>query len=244
MKNTIYIFIDDSGKLNKNENSCIYGGLFFYSSKAYMNYINKYKSIINDIKCKYCHYKPQNCNKDCVEIKGITKLSSKDQRRIFNLLKKQYNFGVFIKNSNIYDFIINNKASRGRYTDYAQKRIIKEIINYSIINKKIDPTKNVTIYIKLDQAKTKSNGYYNLKNSIYEELVHGIINYDYSKTYNPLIKGNLKLSCKYYDSKKHYGIQSADMISHHLHQEYEKFLLQHKDIHKTINYIDVTLFLP
>lgn len=28
MNNEIYIFMDDSGKLNLNENSCIYGGLF------------------------------------------------------------------------------------------------------------------------------------------------------------------------------------------------------------------------
>ena len=44
--NEIFILMDDSGKLNKNENSCIFGGLFFYSSKEYMNFINKYKSII------------------------------------------------------------------------------------------------------------------------------------------------------------------------------------------------------
>ena len=39
MNNEIFIFMDDSGKLNKNENSCIFGGLFFSSSKDYMNFI-------------------------------------------------------------------------------------------------------------------------------------------------------------------------------------------------------------
>ena len=41
MTNEIFILMDDSGKLNKNENSCIFGGLFFYSSFEYMNFINK-----------------------------------------------------------------------------------------------------------------------------------------------------------------------------------------------------------
>lgn len=244
MKNELYIFIDDSGKLNKNENSCIFGGLFFYSSYDYMNFINKYKHIINEIKCKYCHYDPRDCLKNCIEIKGITKISTSDKRRIFNLLKKQYNFGIFIKNNKIYNFIINDKASRGRYLDYAQKRIIKEIIIYSIKMEKINPNSNLKIYIKSDEAKTKSNGYYNLKNSIYEELVNGIINYDYSKIYKPLIKGKLFLNYKFYNSKTNYGIQSADMISHYLHQEYQQALLKNKNITKTINNINVTLFLP
>ena len=39
MDNEIYILMDDSGKLNSNENSCIYGGLFFYSNKDYINFI-------------------------------------------------------------------------------------------------------------------------------------------------------------------------------------------------------------
>lgn len=54
MNNEIYILMDDSGKLNSNENSCIYGGLFFYSNRDYINFINKYKSTIDSIKCFYC----------------------------------------------------------------------------------------------------------------------------------------------------------------------------------------------
>ncbi len=46
MRQDIFILMDDSGKLNKNEYSCVFGELFFYSSKDYMNFINKYKSII------------------------------------------------------------------------------------------------------------------------------------------------------------------------------------------------------
>ena len=33
MKNEIFILIDDSDKLNSNENSGIFGGLFFFSNK-------------------------------------------------------------------------------------------------------------------------------------------------------------------------------------------------------------------
>lgn len=52
MNNETFIVMDNFGKFNKNENSYIFGGLFFYSSKDYMNFINKNKSVVNPIKCK------------------------------------------------------------------------------------------------------------------------------------------------------------------------------------------------
>ena len=244
MNNEIFIFMDDSGKLNKNENSCIFGGLFFYSAKNYANFINKYKSVINSIKCKYCHQNISKCNKNCIEIKGTTKIKNKDKRRIFNLVKNEYNYGVFIDNHKVYSFIMNDKASRGRFCDYAQKRIIKEIVLYSIKNKKINPNMPLKLYIKIDEAKTKSNGYYNLKDSIYEELVNGIINFDYSKIYKPILNNKLIIKLKTYNSKYNSGIQSADIMSHYLHSKFEQFLIDNIDIAITTDFIEVKLFLP
>lgn len=236
--------MDDSGKLNKNENSCIFGGVFFHSSKDYMNFVNKYKSVINSIKCSYCKNNINNCNKDCIEIKGTTKLKNSHKRRIFNLIKKEKNFGVFIKNEKVYKPIMNDKSARGRFCDYAQKRIVKEIILYSIRNGFIDPNKELKLYIKIDESKTKSNGYYNLQDSIYEELVNGIINYDYSIKHSPILHGGLKIKSKTYDSKYNFGIQSADMMSHYLHSEYEQHLKFGKNISSTTSFIEVKLFIP
>ena len=244
MTNEIFILMDDAGKLNKNEPCCIYGGLFFYSSKEYMNFINKYKSIVKSIRCKYCKQDNQNCDKECIEIKGTTKIKASDKRRLFNLLKKQNNFGVFINNRKVKESIMNNKASRGRFCDYAQKRIIKQVVLYSIRNNMIDPNKSLKLYIKSDECKTKSNGYYNLKDSIYEELVNGIINYDYSKFHEPILNNILEISYRVYDSKKHFGIQSADMISHYLHRQYNLLLTKQVDISSTISFIEVKLFIP
>ena len=244
MGNEIYILMDDSGKLNSNENSCIYGGLFFYSNKDYINFINKYKSIIDSIKCFYCSKDINNCGQDCVEIKGTSKLKPKDKRRLFNLLKKQNNYGVFINNNRVYDKIMSDKAARGRYSDYAQKRIVKEIVLYSIQNKSIDSNKELSLNIKIDEAKTKSNGYYNLKDSIYDELVNGIINYDYSTIHKPLLTNGLKIKVRTFNSKYNFGIQGADIISHYLHSQYEQYLKNGKDISSTTSFIEVKLFLP
>ena len=171
-------------------------------------------------------------------------MKKSDRRRIFNLIKNEYNYGVFIDNSKVYDFIMNDKASRGRFCDYAQKRIIKEIVVYSIKNKKIDPKKPLKLYIKIDEAKTKSNGYYSLKDSIYEELVNGIINFDYSKAHKQVLDNELVIKLKTYDSKYNLGIQSADIISHYLHSKFEQFIKNDIDITTTTSFIEVKLFLP
>lgn len=243
-ENNLFIYMDDSGKLNNNENSCIFGGLFFYNSIDFNTFITKYKSIVKQIKCEYCTQRKENCNKDCIEIKGNMNLKDSHRRWIYNLCKNRNNFGVFIKNKEIYNEIMYDKKARGRYLDYVQKRIIKEIVLYSIKNKKIDINKKVNIYIKIDDAKTKSNGYYNLKDSIYEELVNGIINYDYSIKYKPIIKKELKLEVTHFNSKYNYGIQAADMIANYLHRQYEMFLNGEIDKLTSIDFLEVKLFLP
>ena len=244
IKQRLYIYMDDSGKLNRNETSCVFGGLFFYSSNEINNFINQYRAIIKKIKCFYCNNDISNCNKNCIEIKGTTKLNKSHRRWIYNLNKKYNNFGVFIDNNKIYSNIINDKSARGRFLDYAQKRIIKEILLYSINIGKINPNKELELYIKIDQADTKSNGYYNLKDSIYEELVNGIINFDYSIVREPILKNKLCVSVVHYNSKYNYGIQAADMVANYLHRHFELKLNKDIDIENDINFIEVKLYLP
>lgn len=243
-KQKLYIYMDDSGKLNNNETSCIYGGLFFYNTNEINNFINKYRGLINKIKCKYCKNDITKCNKKCIEIKGTTRLSGSHRRWIYNLIKKENNFGVFIDNQRVYTKIMESKASRGRFIDYSQKRIIKEIVLYSIKTNKIDPTKELELYIKIDQDSTKSNGYYNLKESIYEELVNGISNFDYSVIRNPILKNKLTVEVVHYNSKHNYGIQAADMMANYLHHQYELNLNKNIDISPSTDFIEVKLFLP
>ena len=243
-KQKLYIYMDDSGKVNNNENSCVYGGLFFYDTNEISNFLNRYKSLIKKIKCNYCKNNNNECNKDCLEIKGTTKLKNSHRRWIYNLVKKQNNFGIFIMNKKIYSKIMDNKSSRGRFVDYAQKRIIKEIIMYSVKLGKIDINKELELYIKIDQAETKSNGYYNLEESIYEELVNGIINYDYSMVRVPILKSKLRVDVTYYNSKYNYGIQAADMIANYLHHQYELNINKGIDISSSVDFIEVKLFLP
>ena len=63
----IYINLDDSGKLSNHEHISVYGGLVFLSKDEKDKFVTQYRSIVNDIRCKYCKSK---CNKLCPEIKN------------------------------------------------------------------------------------------------------------------------------------------------------------------------------
>lgn len=171
----IYINLDDSEKLSNKEIVCVYGGIIFTYKKQKDKFITQYKSIIDDIKCHYCKV----CNKVCPEIKN-TNIKKSHKRRIMNYLKKYSICALVIKNENVYNYIKNNKAAKGRFIDYSIRRLIKEIINKLIEEDVVNPNLPLKLIINIDQQATKSNGYYNLREGTIEELKYGIVNYNYS----------------------------------------------------------------
>lgn len=208
----IYINLDDSGKLTTKERISVYGGLVFLSKKEKDKFITQYRSIIDSIKCNYCDSKKDSCDNNCPEIKN-TNITSKDKRRIMNYIKKYYVVALVIKNDKVYDHIKSNKAAKGRFTDYAIRRMIKEIIKSLIKCNSIDPNNPIRIIINIDQQSTKSNGYYNLQDGLVEELKYGIVNYNYSSTINPIVHSELEIKVYYQDSGKSYVVQAADLLA-------------------------------
>ena len=208
----IYINLDDSGKLTKKEKVSVYAGIVFLSKQEKDKFITQYRKIINEIKCSYCDQTKGECTKKCKEIKN-TNIKKGHKRRIMNYISKYYTIALVINNTKVYDHIISNKASKGRYIDYTIRRLIKSTIEELIKDKKIDPHKNVRLIINIDEQSTKSNGYYNLKDGLTEELLHGISNYNYDIKYKNILYGKLEIRLTYQDSGKSYLVQAADLIA-------------------------------
>ena len=204
----IYINLDDSGKLTAKEQISVYGGLVFLSKKEKDKFITQYRSIINDIKCEFC----EQCNNDCPEIKN-TNIKKTDKRRLMNYIKKYYVVALVIKNDDIYEHIKQSKAARGRFVDYAIRRMIKEMIKSLIKCNSIDPNLPIKLIINIDQQSTKSNGYYNLHDGLIEELKYGILNYNYASKIKPIIFSDLDVVVSYQDSGKSYVVQAADLLA-------------------------------
>lgn len=87
---TIYINIDDSGKLVNSERVSIYAGLIFTSKQEKDRFITQYRSITESIKCKYCNKDISICtsNKSCPELKH-NMLKPKHNRQLMNYIKKR-----------------------------------------------------------------------------------------------------------------------------------------------------------
>lgn len=233
----IYINLDDSGKLSFKEDISVYGGLVFFSKKEKDKFITQYKKIINEVKCDYC----STCNNKCPEIKN-TNIKAKHKRRLMNYIKNYFSVGLIIENKKVYEEILQSKASKGRFTDYAIRRLIKEIIKLLIKKSKIDPYKPVKIILNIDQQSTKSNGYYSLHDGILEELKYGISAYNYSKKNKPLIYSELNIQVSYQVSLISYVIQASDLLAGTIRRT---ILDNLENYNKELNkFIDLKIKLP
>lgn len=239
----IYINLDDSGKLTRKEKVSVYAGVVFLSKQEKDKFITQYRKIINEIKCSYCKEIKEKCSNKCKEIKN-TNVKRSHKRRIMNYLKKYYSIALVINNSKVYNHIINDKASKGRYIDYTIRRLIKSTIEELIKNKKIDPYKNVRLIINIDEQSTKSNGYYNLKDGLTEELLHGISNFNYDIIYKKVLYGKLEIILSYQDSGKSYLVQAADLLAGTVRRVAKENIENKISIQENLDIIDYKIFFP
>ena len=116
------------------------------------------------------------------------------------------------------------------------KRIIKEKIKALISKNKINVDEDVTISLFIDNQNIATNGYYNLKGSIYEELKNGIRNFDYGMIHESIFKGDVNVNVRYCDSKIDYLIQASDILANRIFNSYEKNIEKLREIpnHKNL----------
>lgn len=205
----VYISLDDSGKLNRNEKYLVYAGLFFTDKKELEKFKSKYKKIRDQIAKKDIYANVE-------ELKGYT-LENKDRLRILRFVHKYNTAGLIVNNSQIEkQDILYSKDAKGRYRDYIIKLLIKDIIIDLIKRKIIDPYKMVTLIINIDQESAKTNGRYKLDEGIYEELAKGIVNFNYGFKTVPILFGGLKVKIYTQNSKDSIIIQASDIIANNL----------------------------
>ena len=244
MKNqqNIYIYMDDSGVLHKNDKVCIYGGIVFTKKSKKDGFIRQYISIINKIKCSYCHKNKLSCSNNCPEIKD-TNIRRNHKRWLWNLIKNEFCFAIIVNNHHVNDNIMNDKKSRGRYRDFAQRLIIKKVIEKLIKDKIIDSNKPINLEIKIDQQGTATNTNRTFIRDIKKELSAGIVNFNYNSYYPAIIHSTLKIDLKYVESDKNTLIQASDIIA----GETRKIIISNIDKiikNEKLKYLNVILHVP
>lgn len=200
---TINIYLDDSGNLAENEFVCCFAGVVFLSNEDRMNFINRYRGAVNKIKASY--------DQD-IEIKSST-VKLVHRRQLLNLIYKQLTFGVVINNQQLNKVNFKSKFSVGKYEHFAQKLAIKSLIKELISTGRIDPNHDIEVTINSDQHTTATDGIYDLRNSVFNELKHGTKNYDMGLFFHPIVFGNLNVTVNYFNSRDNYGVQASDILA-------------------------------
>ena len=116
------------------------------------------------------------------------------------------------------------------------KSLIKE--------ERINPNLPIKLIINIDEQTTKTNGYYNLREGIIEELKYGIFNYNYGFFNIPIIKSDLDVDVCYQKSEKSYLIQASDLIAGTVRRLYLNNMDNSLEFSKRIEFVNYRIFLP
>ena len=120
----------------------------------------------------------------------------------------------------MYDHILADKKSICRYKDYVLKRCVKNKLKRLIADGTISKDEDIKISIYIDEQLTATNGYYDLRDSIMEELQYGIANFDYGIRHPHLFDSEVTVSIQYCDSSTNYMIQASDILANRIWTSY------------------------
>lgn len=208
----VIFFFDDSGVLHKNEPS----GYFIYAGYVFTD-----RSVLDVAKRKYisANKKLKKALNRSDELKAAN-LEAKHKRALFNSVREYDSVDVVVDISRVYDYILEDKKSICRYKDYVLKRCVKNKLKRLVADGTISKSEDITISIYIDEQLTATNGYYDLRDSIREELKYGIPNFDYGIRHPHLFDANVTVNIHYCDSSKNYMIQASDILANRIWTSY------------------------
>jgi hypothetical protein len=226
----IYVYIDDSGVFHPNSprGYFIYGGYVFLDKGSKTKSLSRYKKLSREINVELGR---------TGELKAFG-LATKHKRALFNIMKNEESFCCVVRLSQINKVILDNKLSIHRYKDYALKIAIKRKLEELISETKVQDNIKTNLCIMIDEQHTASNGYYKLQQSIYEELRHGIKNFDYGVFHPPIFTNDLTVSVMFCDSSKNPLVQASDILANRFLGSFtnDNEKLRRKPNHKTVEF--------
>lgn len=205
----LFVYSDESGVFDKEHNEIfVYGGLIFLGKEQKDLYGRKYLAAEKAIRSK-----KYALNK---ELKA-SKISNTEKGKLYRSMNGAIRFGVIINQKNILERIFLSKKDKQRYLDYAYKislkRALEKMIDNGLIAK--DNIENVFVYV--DEHSMATNGKYELREGIEQELKNGTYNRQYDKFFPPVFDtlGSIHLSIC--DSASVTLIRAADIVANHIY---------------------------
>ena len=124
------------------------------------------------------------------------------------------------------------------------KLLIKQTVKELIKENRINADYPIKLIINIDEQTTKTNGYYNLRDGIIEELKYGILNYNYSTFHTPIVNSDLEVNVCYQKSDKSYLIQASDLVAGTIRKLYLNNINDFSEFSKRTEFINYKIMLP
>lgn len=149
-----------------------------------------------------------------------------------------HKFCGIVKQESVLDSIFESKKTKQRYLDYVYKISVKRAFEQLILNKQIIPNEIENIYFFVDEHTTATNGRYELREGIEQELKHGTHNFEYNAYYPPIFPNVRSIDMKFCNSESTLLVRAADIVANRV------FYLQRNDLIKlnAINDINLIYF--
>lgn len=205
----IYVYSDESGVLDKAHNDIfVFGGLIILESSKKDEWSRRYSAVEKSIRRSSLKYGTS-------ELKA-SRISNKDKGKLYRSLNNCYKFGVVVKQKELRNDIFINKKTKQRYLDYAFKIAFKRACE-NMINKKIILPKSVeNIYLYIDEHTTATDGRYELREGLEQELKIGTFNYDYTHFFPPIFPTLKSLDLKFCNSESKLLVRASDIVANRI----------------------------
>lgn len=208
----IFVYSDESGTFDKVHNEYfVFGGVILLGPEMRDNELRKFINAERTIR-KIGSYE------SCAELKAC-RISNKEKGKLFRSLNNCIRFGVVVRQRNILDRIFGGKKDKQRYLDYAYKiglrRCFEKLIEENVIN----PNEVTSIRIYADEHTTATNGRYELREGLEQELKNGTFNYNYVKFFPPVFKNLKEINLQNCNSCKNTLVRAADIVANRIYYE-------------------------
>lgn len=207
----LFVYSDESGTFDcRNSSFFVFGGIVYLSPEDMQSSSRRFQAVEKAIR-------ERNAIDTANELKA-SHLPKQDSRRLFRATNRELRFGVVVEipRLRIRERIADDKKARQRYMDYVYKIAIKRFLQQLIKDGLIKPDEVQTVHFFVDQHTTATNGRYELREALEQELIHGTINFEYQVSYPALFPKAKSVTLKFCDSKVVALVRAADIVANRI----------------------------
>lgn len=205
----LFIYSDESGVFDKHHNEIyVYGGLIFLGKDQKDTYARKYMAAEKALRS--AKYTSEDELKAC-------KISNKEKGKLYRSMNGAIRFGVIINQRNVLDRIFQSKKDKQRYLDYAYKIGLKKALQKMLANGILDKNSIDNVFLFTDEHTTATNGRYELREGLEQELKNGTYNMQYDKFFPPVFEKMGSISLENCDSRKITLVRAADIVANRIY---------------------------